>query len=233
MIHAVVLPGLDGDASLRAEFAAALAPEFDVDVVSYPNDVVLDYEELTAFALERMPHDRPFVLIGESFSGPIAINLAAMRPTGLLGLVLCATFAKSPRPSLAPFRSLAGALPLRMLPMPLVMMVMMGHWSTREWRCRLHTALMALDHVVLYRRLVEAATIDVTARIADIDCPVLYIQATRDRVVFPKSWIVIQKACRDTHCVKIEAPHMLLQARPLECAEAIKRELSTEVRRLG
>ena len=60
LMRAVLLPGMDGTGELLAEFAVALAPEFEATVVPYPRDAALDYAALTEFAAERMPRDEPF-----------------------------------------------------------------------------------------------------------------------------------------------------------------------------
>ena len=222
-IRTIVLPGLDGGADLRAEFVAALAPEFEAAVLAYPNDVALDYDGLTEWVRERVPTDETYVLIAESFSGPIAIKLAAMRPAGLIGVVLTTTFARAPRPGLASLRFLTGLLPLRKPPMPMAMFLMMGRWSTREWKRRLRAALSTVERTVLHRRLLAASTVDVAALVARIECPILYLQASRDRIVSSDNWAAIRDASRNAVCIGIEGPHMLLQAKPLECAAAIKR----------
>ncbi|HEV8695906.1 MAG TPA: alpha/beta hydrolase [Lysobacter sp.] len=220
-IRAIVLPGLDGGADLRVEFVAALAPEFAATVLAYPNDLALDYDGLTEWVRERLPRDEAFVLIAESFSGPVAIKLAAARPDGLIGVVLTATFARALR--LASLRFMTGLLPLRKLPMLPAMLLMMGRWSTREWKQRLRVALAAVDQAVLRRRLLAAATVDVAALVADIECPILYLRASRDRIVSPDSWAAIRDRSHNAVCIGIEGPHMLLQAKPLECAAAVKR----------
>jgi pimeloyl-ACP methyl ester carboxylesterase len=105
----VLLPGMDGTASLFSEFSTALGAEFEVIPVSYPSDVPLGYRELEQVARAALPEDKPFVLLGESFSGPIAIAIAASSPPGLLGLVLCCSFARNPLPLVATLRSFRSA----------------------------------------------------------------------------------------------------------------------------
>ncbi|MFD0739322.1 alpha/beta fold hydrolase [Lysobacter koreensis] len=223
MTRVVLLPGLDGGGELLAEFAAALAPEFTATVVSYPRDVGLDYAALTALVCERLPRDEPFALVAESFSGPVAIMLAASRPEGLLGVVLCASFATAPRPRLRAFTGLLRALPFRWFPTGLLMPLLMGRWSSRAWSRRVHDAVRAVQPAVLRRRLLDVGTVDVSALVAEINCPLLYLQASRDRLVPYEAWVTIRDRSRHAVCIEIEGPHFLLQARPEECAAAIKR----------
>ena len=97
MTRLVILPGLDGTASLRHAFTSIIAPHFTaVDLIAYPSDIALDYAELQTWVRDRLPADGNFVLLGESFSGPIAIRLAGERPRELVAMVLAATFATPP-----------------------------------------------------------------------------------------------------------------------------------------
>ncbi len=97
----VLLPGLDGTGILFNQFVEAIEPCVRTRrIVAYPPDEPLGYAELEALTREALPRDRPCVVLGESFSGPIAIRLAAERPPQVVGLILCVTFAKNPYPLL-------------------------------------------------------------------------------------------------------------------------------------
>ena len=89
----MLLPGLDGTGKLFANFLAVLPPTIEARVIDYPTDEPLTYEQLELRVRAALPSDRPFVLLGESFGGPIAIRIAASPPPGLAGLILCGTFA--------------------------------------------------------------------------------------------------------------------------------------------
>ena len=115
MVALVLLPGLDGTGLLFADFAASFGPEVKVIVASYPTDTPLGYSELESVARTFLPQDQPFFLLAESFSGPIGIAIAASSPPGLLGLVLCCSFARNPVPMLAPLGLLVGAFPVAVL----------------------------------------------------------------------------------------------------------------------
>lgn len=221
-LRAIVLPGLDGRPDLRAEFAAALAPEFDATVLALPDDPELDYDALVQWARARLPSGEPFLLVAESFSGPIAIQLAAQRPPGLIGVVLAATFARTPRRGLKALYTLSRWLPLQRLAAPL-MFLMMGRWATPEWKRRLRQALLQMDARVLRQRLLACARIDVAAQVADVECPILYLQASHDRLVPRSGWETIRDHSHNAVCIGLEGPHMLLEACPTECAEAVKR----------
>ena len=90
----VLLPGLDGTGRLLRNFRDAIGSHTTTILVSYPADRMLDYAALEAFVRSRLPKRKPFVLLAELFSGPIAIGIAARRSCRVArphsGLLLCA-----------------------------------------------------------------------------------------------------------------------------------------------
>ncbi|QWP76568.1 alpha/beta hydrolase [Lysobacter sp. K5869] len=216
-MRCLVLPGLDGGGELLSDFLAALQPRFAANALAYPNDPALGYDALVDWAWTRLPTDEPFALIGESFSGPVAIRLAARRPPNLAALVLCASFAQAPRPPWSPLGLAAlpawlHRLPLRHAPLAVVERAVLGRWSNPRWRERLRAALDALDPAVLRTRLGEVARVDARAALAAVAVPTLYLRATADRLVSRESWETIHRARPHTECFALDAPHFLLQA---------------------
>src|SRR5688500_11525020 len=128
MIALVLLPGLDGTGFLFESFVAAIGKSAEVIVVSYPPDNELDYISLEQLVRSRLP-DRPSVLLAESFSGPIAISIAASPPSGLRGLILSCSFARNP----VPFPALAKLLLKILSPFPpplwLLNFLLLGRFS--------------------------------------------------------------------------------------------------------
>jgi pimeloyl-[acyl-carrier protein] methyl ester esterase len=91
----VLLPGFDGSGRLFAPLLAQRDLPFDPRVVALPADLPRGYDELLAWMEPRLPAE-PFVLLAESFSGPLAIRFAARHPERVAHLVLAATFLRSP-----------------------------------------------------------------------------------------------------------------------------------------
>ena len=71
----VLLPGMDGTGELFSPLIKELGPDIQTVVIRYP-DLPLDYAAHEAFARARLPSTGPFVVLGESFSGPIEIGRA-------------------------------------------------------------------------------------------------------------------------------------------------------------
>jgi pimeloyl-ACP methyl ester carboxylesterase len=93
-----LLPGLDGTGLLFGPALDACPDGVRPVVLPLPDLEARSYAELADHLAPRLPKDEPFLLLGESFSGPLALELAARRPDGLAGVVLVASFVTSPVP---------------------------------------------------------------------------------------------------------------------------------------
>lgn len=222
---------MDGTGELLGDFAAAMAPEFDADLVRYPADAALGYDELTDYVRARLPRDEPFLLLGESFSGPIAIRIAAARPEGLRGLVLCASFARAPRPPgwmlpAAWLGRIGSVLPIDRIPARLTAAAMLGPWANAAWFARTRGVLATLDPAVIRARMRAGSTADESAALSRVACPLLYLRGRHDRLVSRRSWEHIRATLARAECVELDGPHFLLQAKAAEAAAAIKRAFS-------
>jgi pimeloyl-ACP methyl ester carboxylesterase len=220
MSAAVLLPGLDGTGVLLERFAGALGAALDTCIVAYPPALSSSYAELEKLALAALPSDAPYLLIGESFSGPIAISLAAKAPPGLKGLVLCATFARSPIPILQTFAPLLRFARAR-LPMFLLRHLLLGRWATASIERALAGALTQIPAEVIRERVRAVLSVDVSAQLSAVRVPVMYLQATEDRMIPSAAGEYLRQVAPSVEIVRIEGPHFLLQAAPESCLEKI------------
>jgi pimeloyl-ACP methyl ester carboxylesterase len=215
----VLLPGLDGTGDLFAPFVAALGSS-DVVVVRYPVDRAITYAEHEEFARACLPAVE-FVLLAESFSGPIGISIAAAPPPELRGLILCATFASNPHPI---FGVLAGVM--RHLPAPKLPTVLAEPWlfpgrGTPELR-RAHAAAMRrVSRKALGGRVAAILSVDTRPLLSKIPVPMLYLRANQDRVVSRAAGLTILDQRSDIQLAEFDAPHFLLQTEPAACAATV------------
>jgi pimeloyl-[acyl-carrier protein] methyl ester esterase len=217
----VLLPGLDGTGKLFAEFVRVTKSTVECVVLAYPKDQPMGYGELEGLVLSALPKGRAFALLGESFSGPLAIRVAAGAPAGLVGLILCVTFAKNPYPSLGWARSLAAYLPVKRFPRWLRAPLMWGSASPSSAPSQLERAMSGVSATVVRKRIAELLAVDETAALRQIGVPTLVLRAARDRVISRRATQVILKNSPDAKLVEVDGPHLLLQTRAMECAEAV------------
>jgi pimeloyl-[acyl-carrier protein] methyl ester esterase len=218
----VLLPGMDGSGAMFAGFIAALGDGITPLVLSYPADQILSYEGLADFARSRLPAGQPYVLLGESFSGPVAIALAAERPVGLVGLILSCTFVRNPLPLLRHGARLIAFLPVSSRLSPLAVPFLLGRHATPALRTTLRVALDRLAPAVLRARMRAVLAVDYRVRLGAIGVPVLYLQAAQDRVVPGASARLISALLPSAKVTVVCGPHLLLQAAPAQTAALVR-----------
>lgn len=218
----VLLPGMDGTARLFQRFDAALRAQNAIatQAIAYPA-APLDYAALEAFVRERLPRNRPFVVLAESFSGPLGAALRADPPPGMRALILCCSFVRNPRPLLAPLRHLLGLVPFGALPGFALRQALLAPCSTPPLQAELAAALAQVPPSVLRQRLRAVLETDASPSFARGSLPVLYLRARHDRLVPPANALQILRQAAGTQLVDIDAPHMLLQAAPAAAADAV------------
>jgi len=208
---------MDGSGTLFSEFIASLPAGLKPLVVPYPPDEAMGYRELEALVLEKLP-SRPFILVGESFSGPIAVAVAARAPAGLRGLVLVCSFVRRPIPAPSVLRWLLALLPVRWIPMRLAAAVLLGQHASPAHRMRLSAAMAGVAPAAWRARLRAVLSVDMSERLRSVRVPVLYLQGKHDRLIPSSAWELIKKSVSSARCVELEGPHFLLQAKPVESA---------------
>ena len=78
-----------------------------------------------------------------------------------------------------------------------------------------------IDRATVSSRLNAMVALDAAPHLAAVQCPVLVLSATRDRVVRRRFSESLLAAIPDVAHREIEGPHLLLQSAPAECAAAI------------
>ncbi|WP_222623176.1 alpha/beta fold hydrolase [Ramlibacter cellulosilyticus] len=215
----VLLPGMDGTGELFRAFVNAV--RLDTQIIRYPTDRALGYTELEQLVLSELPPEEPYLLLGESFSGPIALSIAARRPPSLRGVVSCCSFARNPRPGLAPLRALVNWLPDRP-PIDPLMWFLAGRFSTPELREALSRALAQVSPSALRARLTAVIGVDVVATLHSISVPLMYLRASEDRVVPAAASEIILDNVPGSRAEELVGPHFLLQTRPKEVAKLVE-----------
>jgi pimeloyl-ACP methyl ester carboxylesterase len=217
-IGLLILPGMDGTGILLTALGDLLSSRRCVEVVSYPSDKPLGYDELTAFVVEHAPKGQ-FVILGESFSGPVAIDVAAIERGRVAGLILACSFARSPWPKwIAP---IASTIDLNWVPRSIIEAALLGSAAGPELRASLRHVLASLPRGVLRARAAEVLRVDRRNRLREVICPILCLQGRFDRLIGKSAlnkMISVQPRARVQW---FDAGHMLLETHTDAAAEAI------------
>lgn len=220
-----LLPGLDGTGLLYRRLESELQRNFATSTLAYDLDEG-SYVGLANKLMPRLPRGRPFVLVAESFAGPLAIILAARRPPGLQAVVLAASFARTPINGGRNMATLMEHLPAWRPPRLLLEHVLMGGDRDSALARQLAEILADIPPAILKARALAALRCDVSAELARLDVPLLYLAATRDRLISSAAGDWIAKSYPDTERANVDAPHFVFQLAAEAAAGCIRAFLS-------
>jgi len=218
----ILLPGLDGTGRLFESFLGALPPTLKPSVVSLPRDTH-DYRTLETHVRRSLPQGQPFAILAESFSGPLALRIAALGHPHLVAVILVASFASQPVAWIPRFaRHVVHALIFRLPGQVLLMRwLLFGRNAPAALIESTVDCLRSADPVVLAGRIKAALTVDATEAFVRCPVPMLYLGGTRDRLVSSQTAVRLKALRGDLECVMLDAPHFVLQRAPAAAARAV------------
>ncbi|WP_394239062.1 alpha/beta fold hydrolase [Pseudomonas anguilliseptica] len=215
----VLLPGLNGSSTLFGPLLAHLHPALKVQALELSTEDSQAYKDLADRLLGRLGNT-PYVLLGESYSGPLAYQLALYRPPGLRGVIFAASFLSRPHP-LLPL--------LQHLPLPrwllgqntLLNLFCLNGQTSAELTLILRKEIQRLPTLLLRARLHSLSQLQKPA--LQLELPALHLLAKQDRLVTRKAQASLQTCCTQLTEIALDGPHFLLQSQPQASADAIER----------
>jgi len=218
----VLLPGLNGTIGLFNPLLEQVQDRFEVMPVSYPEDKVLSYAELTQLVLARLKSiSGNYVLLGESFSGPVSLLVSCAKPKGLVGIILVATFVRAPNLYVGKY------LPWRsgfILASPLYRIALA--FASRENPSTVSLVsqeMRKVSPVVLAARIREIFDVKATDALRQCDVPLVYFRGARDIIVPYRNLRQILEAKPEVKVVEFDTHHFLLQTVPVEAITEIRK----------
>jgi pimeloyl-[acyl-carrier protein] methyl ester esterase len=215
----VLLPGMDGTAALFEPFVRELPRNVEVVSVKYPAHIPLTYEQLANRVLSELPAGKPYILVAESFSGPVALRLASPRLLDMRAIVLVASFVSRP---LGRWGECFARLPLRTVfrlkpPAWVLRWLLMDSSTPPEFVSRVGETISKVRPEVMAARTKEALRVDCTD--AARTCPVrlVFVNGDKDRLLSKER----RGSLYGSETVLISAPHFLLQCAPKPAVAAM------------
>ena len=223
-IKTLLLPGLDGTGKLLDHFAQAAPKHMSCEIIRYEKHLAT-LDDFVAVAASKLTTKTKTVIVAESFSGPIAAQLAFRFPERIAAIVFAASFVIPPNHNLL---KLARFIPANFF----------RNISSRGWLVKKFclndvrdksiinegiAVVASLEPDVIQRRLMMLSQ---TAPSKTCVIPTLDLRAMRDRIVSLSSAASVAQVFVNATTVKIDAPHFLLLSRPEECWIAIEKFLA-------
>lgn len=215
----VLLPGLDGTGRFFARLERELKGRLNVQVIAYPSDPAFGYAELPDYVRDKIGTEL-VVVLGESYSGPVALRLGAQNPNQVKGVILAATFLTPPWPKWMLNLSARGEPGL--VPRGWIDAILRGGAEDRELGAEIASVMAGFDGKVRSARLRAVAGVDARADFARVSCPILALHGQHDWLVWPGPMRRAIGPKAGARWKLLAGPHMLLQNNPGEAARAIE-----------
>ncbi|MBA5866293.1 MAG: alpha/beta fold hydrolase [Nitrospira sp. CR1.3] len=217
----VLLPGLDGTDVFFRPLLAALPESVHPEVISFPAAGANEYTDLLKIVCEAVRGIPSFYVLGSSFSGPLALMVAAMEPKTVLGVILSVSFLRAPRPLYARLRFAAVTPVIWMIRACLRLPLWLARGSHDQLRLDKAETWRRVSAGMVAARIRALLLIDAREFLRDCPCPVLCI-AGRDDAIVPKRNVQEIVTVRPSTQVKlIEGGHFATYTNPAAAAAAI------------
>lgn len=207
----------------------------NVITLAFPSQQFLPYSELVSWLDDIVPKNKPYALLGESYGSPLAVKFAATRPVNLVGLVLVVGFISNPvrKWGFLP-RLLSRRLFFQFRPPDFALEYFLaGAGAPKSLILAVNRATASVSPTVLAKRARAVIECDATKEIRQVKVPLLFLQASEDRLVGKDCLDEIKRLHPETISISIHAPHLLLQREPRIAAQAITQFLDSHCRQSG
>jgi pimeloyl-ACP methyl ester carboxylesterase len=215
----VLLPGLDGTGLLFKPLLEHLSTNFRTHVINYPTNIDLTPIQLANEVLKQVVFNKDTVLLAESFSGLVALELLK-KNIALSHIIFCASFFSAPRPLLLKSTQVISLSHFFNWKIPKNLLVLSGlNQVTIEL---LHQAQNMVSGDILAKRLNYIANTQQADTTYKWSIPCTYLQADEDWAVPQSNAHIIKDYFVDFHLHKLgPSGHFLLQTQPKLCAVII------------
>ena len=217
----LLLPGLDGTEIFLEPLLSRLPSWIDPVVVTYPASGPNAYEDLVPIVERAVESLGEFVVLGWSFGGPLALMVAARRPSQVAGVILCASFVTPPRPGMVRYRVALRTPVVATIRAMRRLRFMIPGYGTGGLRKAKGRTWRSVNARVLAARARAALAVDVRPLLADCRARLLYLASTRDETIPRTCLEEIRAIAPHTQVAEIEGQHMALFTNPGQAADLI------------
>lgn len=217
----ILLPGMHGTPALFKPFTDISQTQFDFRAYHYPQEGGQEYEHL-AIEVEKFIIKTPGKqwLLGESFSGPMALMMALKMPQKFFGVILSGTFSHNPSPILHWVPNAWVAEMILKTGKPFASYFSLGFNADKSLERLFSETIEDVPYSVLAARLMAVKNINLDEQLNTIKLPVLSILAKHDHMVGDVGGQSLHHLAHYEE-VTIDSHHLILQQQPEEALRVI------------
>ncbi|HBR50573.1 MAG TPA: alpha/beta hydrolase [Nitrospira sp.] len=221
-IMLVLLPGLDGTDVFFRPLLAVLSERITPLVVQFPSSTANGYQDLLGLTRHALVAVQRCYVLGWSFSGPLALMLAAAEPEKVRGVILASSFVRPPRRLFALLRW-ASVTPLIWLFRAIKRIPV---WLSRASNDRLRRdkteTWERVSAKMIASRIRTLLAVDARPLLRTCPCPVLCVAGQDDQVVPHHNVEEMANVRASLHVLTIAGGHFAIYTNPSEIAAAIE-----------
>ena len=218
----VLLPGLNGTKGLFQPFIESMPDRFNVLPISYPTHTAMSYKQLSAFVINQLNSIvGNYILLGESFSGPLSLFVAEKKPKGLIGVILVATFVTAPVPKIARF--LPWHLGFNLTKSLYALRLFFSKDTNASFIKAISYEIQQVSPAILADRIQQIFSVDAMFSLESCSVPVIYFQGINDFIVGKHNLRKVQLHAPNVKAVQFNTQHFLLQSAPEQAWDAISK----------
>lgn len=215
---------MDGTGELFEDFLSDLG-KIEYSIISLPQSGNQDYDSLFAHVKAQLPN-QDFLLLAESFSGPIAARLAFEAVANLRGVIFVGSFLSVPNKFAL---SLANVLPIKVLSkFPFskfaLRKLMLGSGASVPLLIKFQKTVDSVPSETLKARIRAMQNLVLPSSTSQI--PVFYLSGSEDRLVHSSKLSEFKQCFPILEHKQVEGPHFLLQGNPSACSILVREILS-------
>ncbi len=217
-ITIVLLPGLNGTEALFQPLVDTAPIRFKILTIAFPSQENYSYQQLTEYVLEKISHlNGDFILLGESYSGPLALFVAQTKPHNLKSVILSASFVTAPNIKIARF--LPWAIGFRLVK---ILCSLLCSDKPKSVIGLVFNELKKLEPKIFAARIQAIFAVDAQTALKECPAPIMYFLGKKDFTVPRKNLNRILSIRSDVKVVEFNTDHFLLQSAPVEAWAAIE-----------
>jgi pimeloyl-ACP methyl ester carboxylesterase len=205
---------MEGSGFLFQPLISILPKNITPIVISYPSDESLSYQQLTGLIRKQLPEGTAYILLAESFSGPIAYQIALQRPENLKAVILVGSFLSKPDSialNLFRFKPFVWFIK-QPLPNIFIRTLLLGPKADPMLIDLFRKAMSQVTAEVLICRINEMLALPEHHESCNV--PAVYLQATDDKLVGNGAVQAFKQALPKLKVFQIPASHFILQVNP-------------------
>lgn len=217
----ILLPAFDGTGLMFRPFIRELKNRFQAWAISYPQSGPQDYHSLAEYVRRQIPNE-PYILLGESFAGPLVYEIAVADPMNCRAAVFVATYLTNPSPG---FLKILSRLPATVVARFvsnafIVRLLSLSRRAPAGVAKAIAGNFASVEPGAIKQRLKTIGSLPNNPQ-SPVNVPAYYVQASKDRLVPAHKLADFQGLCTRLEVERIEGGHFILQENPAACAVAI------------